>query len=162
MVVPKYLRLIWNHSGIISGTSNSPCQGVYYLYRGPFFGLFWAILLYDFSEIGGGGQRPFRTFPKAHPFWGQHFFYFLAALEALHTTNGLTPWPMIYHSERSMRQCTHLQPPITLHKQVEGYMSSDNLQFSCVQPPDSSQNLQIPHGHHGHHGCHDHRGSPWW
>ena len=34
MVVPKCLKLIWNHSGIISGTYFSLSQGVYYLYRG--------------------------------------------------------------------------------------------------------------------------------
>ena len=50
MVVAKCLKLIWNHSGIISGTYFSPFQGFYYLYRGlrralrPYFGLileFW-------------------------------------------------------------------------------------------------------------------------
>ena len=54
MVVAKCLKLIWNHSGIISGTYFSPFQGVYYLYRGlrrapkPYFGLileFWIIFL---------------------------------------------------------------------------------------------------------------------
>ena len=24
---------------------------------------------YDFPKIRGGGQRPFETFPKIHPFW---------------------------------------------------------------------------------------------
>ena len=52
--VTKCLKLIWNHSGIISGTYFSPFQGVYYLYRGlrrapkPLFGLileFWIIFL---------------------------------------------------------------------------------------------------------------------
>ena len=33
-VVAKCLKLIWNHSGIISGAYFSPFQGVYYLYRG--------------------------------------------------------------------------------------------------------------------------------
>ena len=54
MVVAKCLKLMWNHSGIISGTYFSPFQGVYYLYRGlrrapkSYFGLildFWIILL---------------------------------------------------------------------------------------------------------------------
>ena len=54
MVVPKCLKLIWNHSGIISGTYFSPFQVVFYLYRGlrrapkPYFGLileFWIIFL---------------------------------------------------------------------------------------------------------------------
>ena len=53
-VVAKCLKLIWNHSGIISGAYFSPFQGVYYLYRGlrrapkPYFGLileFWIIFL---------------------------------------------------------------------------------------------------------------------
>ena len=53
-VVTKCLKLIWNYSGIISGTLFSPFQGVYYLYRGlrralkPYFGLileFWIIFL---------------------------------------------------------------------------------------------------------------------
>ena len=52
--VTKCLKLIWNHSGIISGTYFSPFQGVYYLYRGlrrapkSYFGLildFWIIFL---------------------------------------------------------------------------------------------------------------------
>jgi len=34
MVVAKCLKLIWNDSGIISGTYFIPLQGVYYLYRG--------------------------------------------------------------------------------------------------------------------------------
>ena len=46
-----------------------------------------------------------------------------------------------------------------LHKQVGGYMRSDNLQLPCVQPPTSLcttsnffvYNLQLPHGRHGHH-----------
>ena len=54
MVVAKCLKLIWNHSGIFSGTYFSPFQGFYYLYRGlrrapkPYFGLileFWIIYL---------------------------------------------------------------------------------------------------------------------
>ena len=54
MVVAKCLKLIWNHSGIYSGTYFSPFQGVYYLYMGlrraqkPYFGLileFWIIFL---------------------------------------------------------------------------------------------------------------------
>ena len=54
MVVAKCLKLIWNHSGIISGTYFSPFQGFYYLYRGlrrapkPYFRLileFWIIFL---------------------------------------------------------------------------------------------------------------------
>ena len=57
-VVAKCLKLIWNHSGIISGAYFSPFQGVYYLYRGlrrapkPYFGLileYWIIFLF-FSE----------------------------------------------------------------------------------------------------------------
>ena len=52
--VTKCLKLIWNHSGIISGTYFSPFQGVYYLYRSlrrapkSYFGLildFWIIFL---------------------------------------------------------------------------------------------------------------------
>ena len=31
-------------------------------------------------------------------------------------------------------------------------MRSDNLQLPCVQPPTSSNNLQLPHGRHGRHG----------
>ena len=54
MVVPRCLKLIWNHWWIISGTYFSPFQGVYYLYRGlrrapkSYFGLildFWIIFL---------------------------------------------------------------------------------------------------------------------
>ena len=54
MVVAKCLKLIWNHSGVISGTHFSPFQWVYYLNRGlrgapkPYFGLildFWIIFL---------------------------------------------------------------------------------------------------------------------
>ena len=54
MVVAKCLKLIWNHSGIISETYFSPFQGVSYLYRGlrrapePYFGLIlevWIIFL---------------------------------------------------------------------------------------------------------------------
>ena len=54
VIVAKCLKLIWNHSGIISGAFFSPFQGVYYLYRGlrraskPYFGLileFWIIFL---------------------------------------------------------------------------------------------------------------------
>ena len=26
-------------------------------------------LQYDFPKMRGGGQRPFGTFPKIHPFW---------------------------------------------------------------------------------------------
>ena len=60
MVVAKCLILIWNHSGIKSGTYFSPFQGVYYLYRGlrrapkPYFGLileFWIIVLNFFEWI---------------------------------------------------------------------------------------------------------------
>ena len=60
MVVAKCLKLIWNHSGIISVTYSSPFQGVYYLYRGlrrawkPYFGLifeFWIIFLNFFEWI---------------------------------------------------------------------------------------------------------------
>ena len=49
--ITKCLKLIWNHSGIISGTYFSPFQGVYYLYRGS-GGLrshileFWIIFLF--------------------------------------------------------------------------------------------------------------------
>ena len=54
MVVAKCLKLIWNHSGVISRTYFSPFQGFYYLFRGlrrapkPYFGLileFWIIFL---------------------------------------------------------------------------------------------------------------------
>ena len=51
-VVAKCLKLIWNHSGIISGAYFSPFQGVYILFRGlrrapkPNFGL-----ILDFSII---------------------------------------------------------------------------------------------------------------
>ena len=47
MVVAKCPKLIWNHSGIISGTYFSPFEGFYYLYRGlrrapkPYLALFW-------------------------------------------------------------------------------------------------------------------------
>ena len=60
MVVAKCLKLIWNHSGIISGTYFSPFQGVYYLYRGlrrapkPYFCLileFWIIFLIFYEWI---------------------------------------------------------------------------------------------------------------
>ena len=60
MVFAKCLKLIWNHSGIISGTYFSPFQGFYYLYRGlrrapkPYFGLileFWIIFLIFFEWI---------------------------------------------------------------------------------------------------------------
>ena len=60
MVVAKCLKLIWNYSGIISGTNFSPFQGVYYLYRGlrrapqPYFGLileFWIIFHMFFEWI---------------------------------------------------------------------------------------------------------------
>ena len=60
MVVAKYLKLIWNHLRIISGTYFSPYQGVYCLYRGhrrapkPYFGLileFWIISLNFFKWI---------------------------------------------------------------------------------------------------------------
>ena len=37
-------------------------------------------------------------------------------------------------------------------------MRSNNLQLPCVQPPTSSNNLQIPHGRHGHGGHGDHGG----
>ena len=51
VIVAKYLKLIWNHSGIISGAFFSPFQGVYYLYRGlrraskPYFGLMLEFLI---------------------------------------------------------------------------------------------------------------------
>ena len=35
-------------------------------------------------------------------------------------------------------------------------MRSDNLQLPCVQPPTSSNNIQLPHGCHGHGGHGDH------
>ena len=59
-VVAKCLKLIWNHSGIISGAYFSSFQGVYYLYRGlrraqkPYFGLileFWIIFLIFYEWI---------------------------------------------------------------------------------------------------------------
>ena len=59
-VVAKCLKLIWNHSGIISGAYFSPFQGVYYLYRGlrrapkPYFGLileYWIIFLIFYEWI---------------------------------------------------------------------------------------------------------------
>ena len=66
MVVAKCLKLIWNHSGIISGTYFSPFQGFYYLYRGlrrapkPYFGLilefliiFLIFLMNNFIEYSG-------------------------------------------------------------------------------------------------------------
>ena len=28
-----------------------------------------AIVLYHFNDVWGGGQKPFGTFPKIHPFW---------------------------------------------------------------------------------------------
>ena len=31
-------------------------------------------------------------------------------------------------------------------------MRSDNPQLPCVQPPTSSNSLQLPHGHYGHGG----------
>ena len=43
MVVTKCLKLIWNHTGIISGTFFSPFQGIYYLYRG--LGGLWSHIL---------------------------------------------------------------------------------------------------------------------
>ena len=60
VIVAKCLKLIWNHSGIISGAFFSPFQGVYYLYRGlrraskPYFGLileFWIIFLIFYEWI---------------------------------------------------------------------------------------------------------------
>ena len=54
MVAAKCLKIIWNRSGINSGTLFSPFQGVFYLYRGlrmaakPYFGLIlevWIIFL---------------------------------------------------------------------------------------------------------------------
>ena len=59
-VVAKCLKLIWNHSGIISGAYFSPFQGVYYLYRGlrrapkPYFGHileFWIIFLIFLEKV---------------------------------------------------------------------------------------------------------------
>ena len=58
MVVTVYLKLIWNHTGMISGTYFCPFQGVYYPYRGLkrapklYFGLileFW-IIFHIFCE----------------------------------------------------------------------------------------------------------------
>ena len=46
-------------------------------------------------------------------------------------------------------QSNPIQPPTSLNKQVGGYMRPDNLQLSCLQPPTSSINLQLPHDHHG-------------
>ena len=37
-------------------------------------------------------------------------------------------------------------------------MRSDNLRLPCVQPPTSSHNFQLPHGHHDHHVRHGHGG----
>ena len=60
MLVTKCHKLIWNHTGIISGTFFSPFQGIYYLYRGlrraskPYFGLIlecWIIFLIFFKWI---------------------------------------------------------------------------------------------------------------
>ena len=60
VVVAKCLKLIWNHSGIISGTYFSPFQGVLYLHRDlkrapqPYFGFileFWIIVLNFFEWI---------------------------------------------------------------------------------------------------------------
>ena len=45
-----------------------------------------------------------------------------------------------------------------VHKQVGGYMRSDNVQLPSVQPPTSSYKLQLPHGRHCDHGCHGHGG----
>ena len=53
MVVAKCFKLIWNHSGIISGTCLSPFQGVYYLYRGhneQCYWIFWTLLNEYFFE----------------------------------------------------------------------------------------------------------------
>ena len=36
--------------------------------------------------------------------------------------------------------------------------STDNLQLPCVQPPTSSYNFQLSHGHHGHGGHVGHGG----
>ena len=52
---------------------------------------------------------------------------------------------MIHHSERCRWS------PTSHHKQVGGFIGSDNLQLLCVQPSTSSHNLQLPHGCHGHH-----------
>ena len=60
VIVPKCFKLIWNHSGIISGAFFSPFQGVYYLYRGlrrapkPYFCLIleiWIIFLIFYEWI---------------------------------------------------------------------------------------------------------------
>ena len=47
-------------------------------------------------------------------------------------------------------------PPTFLHKQVGGYMGSDNLRLPCVQPPTSSYNLQIAYEQPPTSSC-----SPW-
>ena len=54
-----------------------------------------------------------------------------------------------------------MQHPTSLHKQVGGYMRSDNLQLNCVQPPTSIDGQDGYHGchdHYGHHGHHGHQG----
>ena len=68
---------------------------------------------------------------------------------------------MIHHSEQSTQQCAHIwsdNNPTSLHKEVEGYMGSDDLQLPCVQPPTSSYNPQLLHGRHGHGGSVGHGG----
>ena len=42
---------------------------------GPLKGAFWTWkkkVATNFPKMGGGGQRPFETFPKIHPFWYRH------------------------------------------------------------------------------------------
>ena len=47
---------------------------------------------------------------------------------------------MIHHSEQSTQQCAHIwsdNNPTSLHKEVEGYMGSDDLQLARIQLPTS-------------------------
>ena len=49
---------------------------------------------YDFPKMRGGGQRPFGTFPKIHPFWWGHPS--LSTSDALHIV-----YSVIWHHSSS-------------------------------------------------------------
>ena len=61
-------------------------------------------------------------------------------------------------NERASGQITSLT---SLHKQVEGYMRSENLQLPYKYDGHLGQDGQDGHhGRHGHHGSHGHHGRP--
>ena len=88
---------------------------------------------HDFPKMRGGGQRPFGTFPKIHPFWSGDASLSLKCLwlrpKKYELTN-MFPWTTFYRSLAFFVRCALLvlatggrQLPVWLATMLPGFLT---------------------------------------